>query len=170
VTIEVPVRFQRVEVRRVQEDLLVSVIEILSPGNKRPGSAGQRKYLAKRSTLLRSSVNLLEIDLLRAGARPPLETDVPPAPYYITLARIAALPSVSVWPVQLPDSLPPLPVPLLPTDEDVGLELGEAVASVYARGRYDRALRYNRPLPPPPLSPHEAEWISDRLQAPERPA
>src|SRR5439155_20452495 len=48
---------------------LVTVIEVLSPTNKLPGSDGSREYAHKRERLLESHVNLVEIDLLRGGQR-----------------------------------------------------------------------------------------------------
>src|SRR5262249_48465044 len=100
VPLEVSVRLANVEVREAGADTLVTAIEILSPINKRPGRERQ-KYLRKRRELLRSEVQVIALDLLRGGERSPLETSVPPAPYYATLARIEYRPSVDVWPIQL---------------------------------------------------------------------
>ena len=50
---------------------VVTTIEVLSPINKVSGSSGQRDFLRKREQILRSSTHWLEIDLLRAGTRPP---------------------------------------------------------------------------------------------------
>lgn len=52
------------EVRDRQGRDLVTVIELLSPSNKRTGDDRQQ-YLAKRRELLRSPAHLVEIDLLR---------------------------------------------------------------------------------------------------------
>ena len=49
---------------------LVTVIEVLSPTNKLPGSDGNKEYTQKRERLLNSHVNFIEIDLLRGGQRP----------------------------------------------------------------------------------------------------
>ena len=45
---------------------MVTVIELLSPSNKRAGD-DREQYLAKRRELLRSPAHLVEIDLLRDG-------------------------------------------------------------------------------------------------------
>jgi hypothetical protein len=45
----------------------VSVIELLSPTNKRPGADGYREYRTKRDAVLLSEAHLVEIDLLRVG-------------------------------------------------------------------------------------------------------
>ena len=54
---------------------------------------------------------------------------VPEAPYYVTLSRANHRPFVEVWPLQLQDPLPILPVPLLEPDADAPLDLGAAIAS-----------------------------------------
>ena len=66
------------EVRDRQSRELVTVVELLSPTNKRPGDH-RGQYLNKPSGLLRSPVHLVEVDLLRCG--PPLPpTDRPDGP------------------------------------------------------------------------------------------
>jgi len=163
VAIEEPVRYYSVEIREVGTMRLVTAIEILSPANKRSGSDARKEYLDKRRAILRSSTHLIEIDLLRSGERMPLETPVPKAAYYIVLSRTQRRPIVEVWPVQLWEKLPTIPVPLLPPDPDVPLDLNAVVASVYERGAYDRILDYCQP-PPPPLTDEEAQWIDRWLR------
>ncbi len=165
VPLETPVELYRVEIRTTAEETLVTVIEIMSPSNKGTGHVDSRKYRRKRQALLRSSVHWLEIDLLRGGERPPLARPVPPAPsYYIVLSRAGRRPAMDVWPIQLADPLPVLPVPLLQPDPDAPLDLGAAVASVYERGPYARSINYRDPPPPPPLSEEEAAWVERLLQ------
>ena len=50
---------------------VVTTMELLSPINKVPGSSGQREFLRKRQQIMHSRTHWLEIDLLRAGTRPP---------------------------------------------------------------------------------------------------
>src|SRR5205085_10931213 len=50
---------------------LITVVELLSPANKRPGP-DRDDYLTKRIDYLTAGVNLVEIDLLRAGERLPI--------------------------------------------------------------------------------------------------
>ncbi|MCP4541150.1 MAG: DUF4058 family protein, partial [Chloroflexi bacterium] len=47
---------------------LVTIIEIVSPSNKRPGP-DRRSYETKQKDVLESNVNLIELDLLRSGRR-----------------------------------------------------------------------------------------------------
>lgn len=164
VPLEIPLRLYSVEIRSLSHEMqLVTALEILSPVNKRPGHQAHTAYLRKRRELLRSETHLLEIDLLRGGERPPLETPVPPAPYYMTLSRAERRPHVEVWPVQLSDELPNLPIPLLEPDPDVFLDLGATVTAVYERGAYSALIDYREPPPPPSLSEAQADWLSQWL-------
>src|SRR5690242_17207551 len=81
-TTYVALQLYRVEIRMTGDEELVTVIEILSPANKRIGHEDFRECQRKRIALLRSSVHLVEIDLLRGGERPPLALPVPAASYY----------------------------------------------------------------------------------------
>lgn len=89
---------------------------------------------------------------------------MPIAPYYVTLSRAERRPTVQVWPIQLREPLPVIPVPLLKPDPDVPLDLGAALAAIYERGAYDMRIDYGQP-PPPPLSPEETGWIHELLLA-----
>jgi hypothetical protein len=164
VPLEVPLRLHRVEIRTTATQQLVTVIEILSPVNKRPSHEAYLAYQRKRRDILRSTVHLLELDLLRGGERPSLERPVPPAPYYVVLSRADRRPRVAVWPIQLRDRLPVVPVPLLEPDPDVPLDLGAAVASVYERGAYAQQIDYHQPPPPPTLSSAETAWLAHLLR------
>jgi hypothetical protein len=164
IPLEVPLRLSNVEIRETRTQMLVTAVEILSPVNKRHGHEAHEEYLRKRRALLRSSVHLLEIDLLRGGRRPPLEDPVPVAPYYVFLSRADHRPDVQVWTIPLTGPLPVVPVPLLEPDPDAPVELSAIVASVYERGGYEDEINYRQPPPPPPLSPEEAEWVEQLLR------
>jgi hypothetical protein len=164
VPLEAALRLHRVEIRQAGTETLVTAIEILSPANKRSGSVAQRKYLAKRRDYFNSTANLMEVDLLRGGERPPLTQPVPDAPYYIVVSRANLRPEAEVWPIQLADALPLLPVPLLPAWPDVPLDLSAAFAAIYERTGYGARIDYRQPPPPPPLSPAEAGWVDDLMR------
>lgn len=162
IPLEVEVRLANVEVREAGTDRLVTAIEILSPVNKRAG-VQREKYLRKRQELFRSDVHVMEIDLLRGGKRSPLSITPPSAPYYVTLGRARNRPRVHVWPIQLQDRLPRLPIPLLAPDPDVVLDLGAVVREVYERGAYSRRIDYAQPVPPPELTAEQQTWVDDLL-------
>jgi len=160
-------KMRTVEVRTTATDTLVTAIEILSPVNKR--GEGISLYRSKRTSLLRSDVHVMEIDLLRAGERPGWEVrDLPMECEYMVLVNRAFRGDSrrsDIWPVALYEPLPLCPVPLLPPDPDVPLYLGVAVAQVYQRAAYARRIDYTLPVPPPPLRPAMQQWlIAHRLQ------
>ena len=151
-----------VEIRDVAHRTLVTVIEVLSPTNKR--GAGYREYLEKRQRLLLSTAHLMEIDLLRAGQRVPMREPLPAAPYFVFLSRAERRPVMDVWPIQLDMRLPVVPVPLLAGDPDVTLDLQLALNTVYDALNYDLSGGYTRP-PESPLPASAAVWVADLLRA-----
>jgi len=165
IAMEMPLRLFTVEVRETGTLQLVAAIEILSPVNKQSGHEAHGEYLRKRREMLRSGAHWMEIDLLRGGRRPPLERPVPSAPYYVLLSRASRRPKVEVWPIQLREKLPTVPVPLLEPDPDAPLDLAAILAAVYERGGYARLIDYSQPPPPPRLSDAEAAWLDEYLRA-----
>ena len=161
---DLPEKLTSVAIRTVEGDTLVTAIEILSFVNKRPGHAAYLTYRRKRQAILESTAHLLEIDLLRAGERPPLAEPLPEAPYFIVLSRAERRPVAEVWPLHLQDPLPVLPVPLLPPDPDVPLDLGRALATIYDRSGYDLRIDYTQSPPAPTLSVEDALWLEAHLQ------
>lgn len=151
-----------VEIRDVASRSLVTVIEILSPVNKR--GAGAREYNERRIRLLGTRVHLLEIDLLRGGARIELIGELPPAPYYVFLSRWQRRPATAAYAIQLRDRLPRVPVPLLPPDADVVLDLQAAIEACFGLVGYERLLDYAH-LPPPDLPAADMAWVRAQLAA-----
>jgi hypothetical protein len=62
-----------------------------------------------------------------------------------------------VWPVALDQPLPPVPVPLLPDDADMLLDLQAAFTATYDLLGYDLIIDYRRP-PEVALAPVDAAW------------
>jgi hypothetical protein len=151
-----------VEIRDVAQRRLVTLIEILSPANKH--SRGALEYHDRRIELLQTRTHLLEIDLLRDGARIQLLAEPPAAPYYVYLSRTERRPYTQIWPVLLRQRLPAVPVPLLHPEPDVLLDLQASVAACFALVGYERLLDYVDPPPPPPLSEEDAAWVDDHLR------
>jgi hypothetical protein len=163
--LEVPTRYHRIEIRTVGEEELVTIIELLSPANKRPGRDNADAYTSKRRDVLSSSVHLLEIDLLRGGRRPPLMTPLPDAPYFVILSRAELRPSVEIWPLSLRTAIPVVPVPLQTGDQDVPLDLTQALRRIYDSARYDLRIDYRAAPPQPELALDDAAWLAEHLQA-----
>lgn len=149
-----------VEIRDVAERRLVTIIEILSPVNKR--GQGAQEYLDRRTELMQTATHLLEIALLTVGYRIPLEDDLPPAPYYVYLSRYERRPRTEIWAIRLQDALPRVPVPLLRPDPDVVLDLQAAVDACFALVGYERLLDYTVE-PPGALSEADRAWARESL-------
>jgi hypothetical protein len=142
---------------------LVTVLELLSPSNKDSGK-NRPQYLEKRNDYLATGVNLVEVDLLRAGERMPLGEPAPtPSDYFILVARSATFPHAEVWPFSIRDSFPPLRVPLDHGDPDATVDLKTCLGRCYDEARYGRLIHYDRP-PDPPLRPVDAEWADELLK------
>ena len=140
---------------------VVTAIELLSPSNKQHGSDRQQ-YLAKRRALLKAGVNFVELDLLRGGPR-----TIPSAPacdYLILVARSPELPEAGIWPLQLADPLPQIPIPLAAGDADPLLDLKAALDAVYDESGYEDYLFRTEPVPP--LTGEQIEWASQYLRKP----
>jgi hypothetical protein len=147
------------EIRQADpEHKLVTGIEVLSPSNKRPGTKGWRVYHRKRTAYVRGYANFVELDLLRLGRRMPMVSRWPDSPYYLLVCRKKQAPRCAVWPAYFTERLPPIPIPLVPPDPDISLDLQPLVEAIYARSRYERDIDYRRPLDPP-LSPADQAWL-----------
>ena len=151
------VRHTWVEVRRLPDLELVTVIEVLSPVNKM--GPGRADYLYNRDALHARKVNFVEIDLLLGGLRMPMKKPLPAAHYFAIVARGPSLPTAELYDWTLCDRLPTLPIPLRAPDPDVGIDLQELVDRIYTLGRYGRTLRHDLPLPAGvPLHPDARAW------------
>jgi hypothetical protein len=153
------------EIRDRQGLELVTLIELLSPSNKRPGE-DRDSYLAKRRELLRSPAHLVEIDLLRAGrAMPPEER--PDCDYSVLISRAERRPAVAFWPIRLRERLPLIPIPLRPVVADARVDLQDVLHQTYDGPGYENFLYAGTPQPP--LAPADAEWARQFLPAARTP-
>jgi hypothetical protein len=153
------------------EPRLVTAIEILSPVNKSPGEQGRGAYCKKQGELLVSKVHLVEFDLLRAGAH---TTAIPQrefferfgaVDYHVCAHYFDQPDDFFIYPIQMPDRLPKVFIPLLPGDEPVAIELQPVFDRCYDRGPYRREINYAKDPPPPSLSPERLAWVKGVLAA-----
>ncbi len=161
----VEVRIARVEIRDTADNRLVTCIEILSPVNKREPNL--TRYRQKRQRLYEAGVHLLELDLLRRGTRPLMHPRVPVSHYLIALTR-SQVGTTALWPLTVHDALPLVPVPLQPPDDDVVLDLSDALAAIYDEAAYDLSIDYQQPPPPPDFSEPDRGWMHTLLRAEHR--
>ena len=161
--------FLEIYIGRGKDRRLVTTIEVLSPSNKTPGDRGRDLYLKKQSEILESQVHLVEIDLLRSGTH---TTAVPhdrlaakagEFDYHVCVHQFDNFEDYLVYPIQLPDPLPTVSVPLLPGDGQVPVDLQAVFTRSYDTGPYTREIDYREDRPTPPLEPHRASWLKRLL-------
>jgi hypothetical protein len=153
-------RLGYIEIRDRENRELVTVIELLSPANKRPGS-DREQYLVKRRRLLKSRTHFVEIDLLRAWPRMPVER-LPACDYLLFVSRAETRPQVGLWPCKLREPLPLLCVPLRGMTH-CELDIQSLLHQVYDEAGYEDYL-YSTPIDPP-LSPADAAWAAELVSA-----
>ena len=142
---------------------VVTVIELLSPANKRTGSDGFREYYAKRDELLTRHVHLVELDFLRGGTRPASIQPLSASTDYCAFThRLELRPKAQVLQWTVRDPLPVLRIPLAHGDADVELDLQAAFTAAYEGGEYDITIDYSARLKPP-LRKSDAQWLRQLL-------
>jgi hypothetical protein len=143
-------------IRGTESHEVITVLELLSPTNKRAGADGRTIYLEKRQQILDGLSHFVEIDLLRGGQRLPLQTKSPLASdYYALVSRHNRRPRAEIYQWSLAERLPTIRIPLSKGDADVPLDLQSVFGATYDRARYDLSINYNSPLTPPPTSDEE---------------
>jgi len=159
----VAIRERYLEIRDLRaHDKVLTVLEVLSPANKRTGP-GRAAYLEKRLAILSSDTSLVEFDLLRAGERMPV-LDAPQAPgYRVFVSPADTRPDAELYPFTLRDPLPHFGVPVRTASDAVPLDLGAILATAYERGSFAQRLDYTSP-PAPPLSTQDAIWTETLLR------
>jgi hypothetical protein len=142
---------------------VVTVIELLSPSNKRPGD-DHESYLAKRVDYLARRINLVEIDLLREGERMPADQMPADVDYCILVSHANELPRAGLWPFSVRDQIPsPIPIPLLPADGDLAIDLRRCFNETFDASNFVDEIDYSSP-PPIPLEGNDATWAAMMLQ------
>lgn len=169
-----PIQHHSVEIRDASRGhRLVTLIEIASPSNKRSGP-DRRAYEEKQSEILQSPTHLIELDFLREGKRlfpypelfavvDQLECD------YLALVNKSSgrqdrWMDYTLFPIDLREELPCIPVPLSGEESPVALDLQAAARQAYLEGPYRRMIDYSAP-PEPPLREEDRGWAQGLLEA-----
>jgi hypothetical protein len=155
-----------VTIRDSSGERIITVIEFLSPSNKR--GEGLKDYLDKRSKLIDGGVNVVEVDLVRQGDWRPLMKPKVVHPrahttYRVMSRRASNRRRVDYFPISLRQRLPIIPIPLRATDKDVTLDLQSIVEQAYRNGRYDRT-DYSKPCEPP-LVDEDLTWTAELIKS-----
>lgn len=144
---------------RSKDDVVITVVELLSRSNKLPKS-DRELFLMKRDELIRSDVHYVELNLLRAGQPLPF---TPPfgGPYYAAVSRSDDRDRVGTWEWGIRDPLPIIPIPLRKPDGDVNLDLKSILNTVYDEGGFASSIYAHSP--DPPLSPEDEAWAKSLI-------
>ncbi len=144
---------------------VVTTIEVLSLTNKTPGPRGRSLYLQKQQEILDSDIHLVEIDLLRGGTHTTavpldrLRQKAPPFDYHVCLHPFDRLGEFHAYTFTLAERLPAVPIPLLPGDGAVTVDLQAVFDRCYDTGPYRRRVHYDPARIVPPLRDEQAEWV-----------
>lgn len=162
--------FLEIRRRRGKDVRLVTVIEILSPSNKKVGHPSRDLYIDKQRKILKSDSHLVEIDLLRGGAhtaavsRELVEERAGPFDYLVSIHRFDRPSEFFVYPIAMTQHLPRIAIPLLPGDPDVPLDLQAVFSRAYDGGSYAQDIEYGKDRIVPRLKPQQAAWAADLLK------
>lgn len=161
VTMPETVKETYLEVRDVATQEVVTVIEILSPKNKRPGE-GRNAYVKKRLQVLGSYTNLVEVDLLRDGKPQQLQNNIQ-TDYRILVSRASKRPKADLYAFNLQNPIPSFALPLREGDTEPLLEIQTLISELYNEGNYDLVIDYAQE-PVPAMSVNSAAWVDELLK------
>lgn len=157
---EEEIKQRYLQIRHLDSQEIITVIEILSPTNKLAKS-GREQYEQKRLEILGSLTNLVEINLLRTGR--PLSMTLPKNNHYrLVVSRYQHRPQAEVYLFSVRDPIPDLPIPLRPSQNEPYIPLNRLLHDLYDQGGYDLSIDYHKP-PTPPLSKKDADWAQKQL-------
>jgi Protein of unknown function (DUF4058) len=159
---DLELREHYIEIHDARSRAVVATLEVLSPINKVHGTK-RAAFMAKRRAVMASPAHWIEVDLLRAGERPPELAGK--SDYYALLKRGDRPGPFEVWFRSMRDQLPIIAVPLRAPFGDVPLDLQAALEMAYSEARYDDQLSYAGAPPPPALPPAEQAWAAERIAA-----
>jgi Protein of unknown function (DUF4058) len=165
-TVELPalqeVQERYLEIREGAIGRVITVLELLSPKNKRSGE-GRDAYLQKRQQILASETHLIEIDLLRAGEPMPMK-GVGRSSYRILISRSAQRPQAQLYGFGLRQPLPVIPIPLQSNEPEPLLDLQPLLHRIYDRARFELGIDYRTP-PKPAVSADDWQWLQTFLDS-----
>lgn len=168
IVVEVPVpttfRQRFIEIRNTDSQEVVTVIEVLSPVNKR--GDGHLRYLQKRNRILESQANLIEIDLLHKGKTMPMtgpnDSLQLQSHYRILVSPVSLRPQALLYPFSLFQTLPSVEIPLKEHDQKPTLNFQALLDRVYDLSGYAFSIDYSQP-PKPSWEETELAWIASAI-------
>lgn len=164
VVVEMPdiVRHRYLEIRSLRTGDVITVIEILSPVNKR--RIGRQKYESKRLEILESQTHLVEVDLLHEGQPMPVLNYEQENHYRVLVSASGERPQAQLYPFNVQQPVPTFWVPLVVGDDAIAVELKPLLDEIYELSGYDLDVDYSQD-PVPKWSASELAWIDKQLQS-----
>ena len=164
VRLPVPVECREayLEVRDTETREVVTVIEVLSPANKRPGK-GREMYEEKREKVFGSRTHMVEIDLLRSYQPLPVFGNEIKASYRILISRANQKPLADLYLFNLSNTIPQFSLPLRSGDAEPSVDLQGLLNGLYDRAAYDFRIDYTTE-PLPALSEADVVWADAWLR------
>ena len=161
VTLPIPEEIQEryLEIRDIGRDQVITVIEVLSPKNKRSG-VGRTVYETKRTQILASLTHLIEIDFLRSGSPMMIQGQPPEKAYSILVSRSHQRPIADFYGFNLQDAIPSFLLPLKPGIPEPIIDTQAIFNGIYDRARYGSRIDYSQQPPPPQLSDTDQQWLT----------
>lgn len=164
-TVEVPVpgvvEEGYLEVRDVASGDVITVVELLSPTNKRPGE-GRRLYETKRLSILGSLTHLVEIDLIRAYEPMLLYGDGIDSHCRILVSRSDRRPTADLYAFDVQNKMPTFRLPLRKGDDEPTVDINALLHELYDRAGYDLSIDYTAE-PVPPFEGEARDWVAGRI-------
>ncbi|HAA28858.1 MAG TPA: hypothetical protein DCE56_15700 [Cyanobacteria bacterium UBA8553] len=162
VTLPMPeqVREGYLEIREVATGHVVTVIEVLSPTNKRPGK-GREAYEDKRREVLSSPTHLVEIDLLRSGKPMQILSEISQTDYRFLVSRKNRRPLAQLYAFSIRQEIPKFELPLQLGDTEPVVDLQSLLVEIYEQAGFDLAIDYS--VEPVPLLKEEDRTWADAL-------
>lgn len=163
VTVPMPdvVRHRYLEIRSLRTSDVITIIEILSPVDKR--GVGRQKYESKRLEILESQTHLVEIDLLHEGQPMPVLNYEPESHYRVLVSESGDRPQAQLYPFNLQQSIPPFWLPLKPEDPAIVVNLKPLLEEIYELSGYDLDIDYSQD-PALRWSASDLIWIDKQLK------
>jgi hypothetical protein len=157
------VREGYLEIRERGNQELITLIEILSPSNKRTGK-GRKMYEEKREEILSSRTHLIEIDLLRRGQKMPVIGNDIDSNYRVLVCRGNRRPKADLYAFNVQDPMPAFPLPLRSGDTEPIIDLQELFTQIYDIASYDLKIDYRNWEVIPALSEADTIWANAWLR------
>ncbi len=167
ITVTIPMPYQvreaYLEIRERGNEELITLIEILSPSNKRTGK-GRQMYEEKREEILSSRTHLIEIDLLRRGRKMPVIGNHIDSHYRVLVCRGNRRPRADLYAFNVQNPMPAFPLPLRSGDIEPIINLQELFTQIYDIASYDLKIDYHNWEVIPALSEADTIWADAWLR------